>query len=231
MSEAQDAIRKEHDTVVFTFGRFQPPTYGHKKIVDRVVKEADDVDGGADRYAYVSQSVEPPKENPLKVEEKVKILRKMYPDEEKVRIINSSYGGLISPWRLLRALDKAGYKHVIWICGEDRKETYTELLDAEDLSFETKRLVALPRVKENISGTAMREWAARGNEEDFRKGLNNSVKENARNIMERVVEGMNRPKKGAVKSVKSTKSTKSAKTAKKGGGGRRRTRRSLPVNH
>ena len=60
-------------TVAITFGRFNPPTIGHEKLLDAVAKE------GVDSYRiYPSRTVDP-KKNPLEPEIKVKFMNEMYP--------------------------------------------------------------------------------------------------------------------------------------------------------
>ena len=49
---------KKH--VAFAFGRFNPPTVGHKKLIDTVVDASD----GGDFYIFTSQSQDPDK-NPF----------------------------------------------------------------------------------------------------------------------------------------------------------------------
>ena len=53
-------------SIAITFGRFNPPTVGHEKLLDRVSREAQ----GGDYRIYVSQS-EDPQKNPLSPQEKV----------------------------------------------------------------------------------------------------------------------------------------------------------------
>jgi len=59
--------------VAYTVGRFQPPTTGHKVLIDRVVSEA-----GPDGKAYVFVSNAKGKTNPLTAAEKIPFLMKMF---------------------------------------------------------------------------------------------------------------------------------------------------------
>ena len=61
-------------TCYFTFGRFNPPTIGHEKLLRTVEKEA----GSDDYLIYPSQSLDK-KDNPLPYAYKVEILQKMFP--------------------------------------------------------------------------------------------------------------------------------------------------------
>ena len=62
--------------VFYTVGRFQPPTIGHKKLIEGVVSAA-----GKDGKAYVFVSAaEDPDLNPLSPAQKIPILKHMFPD-------------------------------------------------------------------------------------------------------------------------------------------------------
>ena len=60
--------------VVFVFERFNPPTIAHEKLLEKVAETAS---GSA--YRIYSSHFEDAKKNPLKLEEKVKWMRKMFP--------------------------------------------------------------------------------------------------------------------------------------------------------
>ena len=60
--------------VVFVFERFNPPTIAHEKLLERVAETAS---GSA--YRIYSSHFEDAKKNPLKLEEKVKWMRKVFP--------------------------------------------------------------------------------------------------------------------------------------------------------
>ena len=60
--------------VVFVFERFNPPTIAHEKLLEKVAETAS---GSA--YRIYSSHFEDAKKNPLKLEEKVKWMRKVFP--------------------------------------------------------------------------------------------------------------------------------------------------------
>lgn len=60
--------------VVFVFERFNPPTIAHEKLLEQVAETAS---GSA--YRIYSSHFEDAKKNPLKLEEKVKWMRKVFP--------------------------------------------------------------------------------------------------------------------------------------------------------
>ena len=67
------AAEAQPKKVAFSVGRFQPPTTGHKVLIDRVVSEA-----GPDGKAYVFVSNAKGKTNPLTAAEKIPFLMKMF---------------------------------------------------------------------------------------------------------------------------------------------------------
>ena len=60
----------------FTFGRFQPPTTGHKDNFDGVKKAA----GQYDYRIYISQTVDKKGSNPLPPDRKLHYMNKMFPE-------------------------------------------------------------------------------------------------------------------------------------------------------
>ena len=61
-------------TCYFTFGRFNPPTIGHEKLIRAVQKEA----GSADWFIIPSQTHKKPKD-PLPYDYKAETMKKMFP--------------------------------------------------------------------------------------------------------------------------------------------------------
>ena len=65
---------EEEKTVFFTFGRMNPPTVGHEKLMNELAKKA----SGNPYKVYLSQANDK-KKNPLVYQEKVKMVRKFFP--------------------------------------------------------------------------------------------------------------------------------------------------------
>ena len=69
-------------TIVFTFGRFQPPTIGHGKLFNAVISHAKSV--GGEHLIYASQSFDGGRpraavKNPLQYKDKIRFLKQMFP--------------------------------------------------------------------------------------------------------------------------------------------------------
>src|SRR5690606_24251958 len=99
-------------SVVFTFGRMNSPTYGHKKLIDKVISVAKTK--GAEHRIYLSQSHDSTK-NPLPYNKKVDFVRKLFPyanivDDPKAK----------SAFHVCKILSDQGYKDVTLVVGDDR---------------------------------------------------------------------------------------------------------------
>jgi nicotinamide mononucleotide adenylyltransferase len=74
---------EEEKAVYFTFGRMNPPTIGHGKLLDKLASKA-----GKNPYrVYLSQSSDA-KKNPLAYADKVKFVRKMFPKHARSVMLN-----------------------------------------------------------------------------------------------------------------------------------------------
>ena len=74
-------MRKFHEQagqVVFAFGRFNPPTTGHEKLLDRTKLIA-----GSSRYIIYPSQSQNQKKDPLPFALKVEYMRKMFPKHAK----------------------------------------------------------------------------------------------------------------------------------------------------
>jgi phosphopantetheine adenylyltransferase len=106
-------------SIAITFGRFNPPTVGHEKLLDRVSREAQ----GGDYRIYVSQS-EDPQKNPLSPQEKVNWMAKSYPDHADYIISDEQMRTIFD---VLKALNEEGYGEVKMIVGGDRVSEFNSL--------------------------------------------------------------------------------------------------------
>lgn len=108
-------------SIVFAFGRFNPPTNGHEKLMDKVASVAK---GGQYRI-YPSQSSDP-KKNPLKFDEKVKFMRKMFPKHARSIIADKSIKTAIE---VATKLYDEGFTKVSMVVGSDRVSEFETLLN------------------------------------------------------------------------------------------------------
>jgi phosphopantetheine adenylyltransferase len=109
------------EQVVVTFGRFNPPTNGHEKLLDKVASVAK----GATYRVYASQSSDP-KKNPLSFKDKVKFMRKMFPKHARSIILDKSVRNFFDA---LVIAYKDGYKKCTIVVGSDRVNEFDKVLN------------------------------------------------------------------------------------------------------
>ena len=110
-------------TAVFSFGRFNPPTIGHEKLIKKVESVANQ--NNADFYIYPSWSQSPDKD-PLPHEVKFKYMKKAFPKYSKNIISNKKCKSAI---HVLTKLYDAGYEKVMMVVGSDRISEFDKLLN------------------------------------------------------------------------------------------------------
>ena len=169
LQEAKD------DTVVFAFGRFNPMTIGHAKLMKKVEAEGSKA---KDHFVYASHSVDN-KKNPLEPKFKKKILARAFPRNN----IEISSKSMPTALHIASALSKKGYKNLVMVAGSDRVSEFQKLLDTYngtkgrhgEYKFDTIKVVSAGARDADAgdasgaSGTKMREYAARNDYENFAK--------------------------------------------------------------
>ena len=165
-------------TVVFAFGRFNPPTTGHELLIKVVQKLARS--HSADHVIYASRTQDK-KKNPLSVDRKIHYLKLMFKgvnfaaanDKERTFI------------EVARALNKK-YKNIIMVAGSDRVPEYERLLNTyngKDFHFDTIQVVSAgerdPDADDaaGMSASKMRAVAAKGDYVQFKKGLPSTIRD------------------------------------------------------
>ena len=112
---------EEEREIFFTFGRMNPPTIGHGKLMDVLSRKA-----GRNPYkVYLSQSSDP-KKNPLTYEKKVKHARKMFPKHARNILISKNVKTVFDA---ATGLFEQGYKRVTMVVGADRITEFETLLN------------------------------------------------------------------------------------------------------
>ena len=107
---------EEEKVGYLVFGRMNPPTIGHGKLLDKLAATA----GRAPYRIYLSQSNDQ-KDNPLTYSDKVKFARKMFPRHARAIIIDKK---VVTPFHALSAMYDAGFKKVVMVAGSDRVKEY-----------------------------------------------------------------------------------------------------------
>jgi nicotinic acid mononucleotide adenylyltransferase len=210
-----NAIEANKRTAIITYGRFNPPTIGHKAMINRMLEVARGED--ADPYIIVSHS-QNSKKNPLFIPEKIHILRRMVPEESEVRILHTTKQ---EPFilKMVEKLLKNGYESIKMIMGSDRVEDFQKLFknypmvvveSGGERNMNSNTLGSI----NTVSASKVREAAVSGNRATFRSGMNTAIPEDELDDIFTVLqERLNVP----------LKKTTGKRT--RGGAGKRKTRR------
>lgn len=111
------------DTIVFTFGRFNPPTTGHEKLIEKVAAVAKKE--SADFMVFPSHS-QNPKKDPLSHKDKISFMKKMFPKYSRNIINNKKAKTAIDIATMLYGM---GYKSCTMVVGGDRLTEFKTLLN------------------------------------------------------------------------------------------------------
>lgn len=178
--------------VVFTFGRFQPPTTGHGLLVAAVKHIADKQD--ADHIIYASKTQDK-KSNPLPVDRKVYYLKRMFPGAN----FTAASADVPTFIQAVKQLNKK-YKNIVMVAGSDRVAEYQKLLNkynGKDFHYDSIEVVSAgerdPDAEgaSGMSGTKMREAAKKGDFNLFKKGLPKTLSTiDGKRLMNEIREGM-----------------------------------------
>lgn len=185
--------------VVFMFGRFNPPTTGHEKMVKRAIQVAKRA--GIREVRLYPSFTQDSKKNPLAHREKVKWLSKFF---KGVKVINSTDAR--TPFAAARQISDQGFKKVIMIAGGDRIKEFQSQISKyikhkdPDKSFEFDEFQVVSAGERDpdaddasgMSASKMREFAAAGDLANFAKGVpSRATESDASKLFDAVRRGMN----------------------------------------
>jgi len=105
--------------IVFTFGRFNPPTIGHLKLIEAVVKEAN-----KDDYAIIPTRSHDAKKNPLKIDIKLAWMHKIFPTYADKIYSTKDINVIIKVMQSFQG----DYTDVCMVAGSDRVNGFDTLL-------------------------------------------------------------------------------------------------------
>ena len=180
-------------SVAFTFGRFNPPTIGHEKLINKVKSVP-----ANDYKIYLSRS-EDPKKNPLSPRTKLDVMKKIFPSHARNIEINTTNMIL----DICTKLYNQGYTDVNMVVGSDRvREFETIIKKYNDVksrhgyyNFDNIKVVSAGERDPDAEGATgmsaskMRAAAAKGDLASFKKGLPRNA--DAEKIFKDVRKGMN----------------------------------------
>lgn len=182
--------KPQSKTAVFTFGRMNPITIGHKKLINAVKEKANKLH--ADHHIFLSHTHDS-KKNPLTHKQKIEFAHKMVPgtnihEEPHIKTALDA----------VKHLHQKGYTSVHMIVGSDRQQEFHNLLH----KYNGSKDYHIPHLEvhsagerdpdaegvEGMSASKMRDHASKREFSKFRSGVPN--KEHAKELYRAVRKGM-----------------------------------------
>ena len=121
MKGFKQVLTEAKEKVVFAFGRFNPPTTGHEKLINKVASVA----GSSDYRIYPSFTKNPTKD-PLPHALKIAYMRKMFSKHARKIIADQD---ATTAMAITTKLYDEGYKNLVMVAGSDRIKEFQKLLD------------------------------------------------------------------------------------------------------
>ena len=177
--------------LIFAFGRFNPPTTGHAKLMKEVITQARK--NNANHIVYASASTDK-RSNPLDVNTKVKFMKKMFPQNN----IKAAGGTQRTFMEILKFFNKM-YGEVIMVAGSDRLREFQALADKYNgRDYEYKKITVVSSGErdpdaEGVSGMSaskMREMAKNNDYRNFKSGVTGLSDSDTRELFNAVKKGM-----------------------------------------
>ena len=198
----EEGQKGEGETLTTAFGRFNPPTTGHEKLLGAARKAAA---GGALKI-YPSRSQDA-KKNPLDPDMKVSYMKKMFPDYEE-EIVNDAEMKTI--FDVLKTAEADGFKNVNIIVGADRQAEFENLAqkyNGDLYNFDLIRVISAgvrdsdAEGVEGMSASKMRKAVQDDDFDAFKRGTPKGLKDaDAQAVFDAVRTGMKVKKKKVTES-------------------------------
>ena len=180
LPEAPPEVEKTKGTLTVAFGRFNPPTTGHEKLLNQVAKSSDE-----DDYIIVPSRSQDAKKNPLDADSKVGVMRQMFPKHSE-KIVNDPANRTI--FDVLKKAHNDGYSGVRVVGGADRQKEFDKLVNTYNgklYKFDKVEVVSAgdrdPDADDvtGMSASKQRKAAAEGDLKSFMKGIPSSMEKKA----------------------------------------------------
>ena len=121
ISRFSQYLVEEEKIVYFTFGRMNPPTIGHGKLLDKLSSIA-----GRNPYKIFLSQSQDAKKNPLSYSDKIKSVRKMFPKHARNVMINKKVRNAMEA---ATSLYDQGFRKIVMVVGSDRIREFDVLLN------------------------------------------------------------------------------------------------------
>jgi nicotinic acid mononucleotide adenylyltransferase len=174
----------KNSIAVVSFGRFNPITTGHAKLVDKVKKEAQKRKSSP--FIFISHS-EDSKKNPLSYESKLRYMQKAFGSVVKKSVSKNII-------EVAKELNGA-YKQLVVVVGSDRVEEFEKLLrtyNNREYTFDNIEVISAgerdPDAEDvtGMSASKLRSLATSGKFEEFKKGVPSKLQSVAKDIYQEI---------------------------------------------
>jgi len=174
-------LTEAKDTIVYAYGRFNPPTIGHEKLITKVAKIA-----GSNPFRIYPSHSQNPKKDPLPQALKTAYMRKMFKKYAKNIIVSKSKNAI----EIAVELYDQGYKNLIMVAGSDRVKVFDVMLNNYNgvegkphgyYKFDSIKVVSAgerdPDAEgvEGMSASKVRAAAVDGDYDSFSTGIPNTL--------------------------------------------------------
>ena len=187
-----EAVRRRK-SIAFTFGRFNPPTSGHEKLIKKVASVR------ADTFKIFLSRSNDPKKNPLSPRTKLTHMKFMFPKYSRNIEINTTNMILDIASKLYRQ----GYTEIFMVVGSDRVREFETILNKYNdvrsrhghYNFDNINVLSAGERDPDSEGVAgmsaskMRDAASKDDLQTFKKGLPTGYR-NATDLFKDVRKGM-----------------------------------------
>jgi len=185
MKSFLNLMEEETKSVAMLFGRMNPPTKGHEENVNGLKDYA--AKHNADHMVVASGSHDP-KKNPLSPEDKIKHLKRAFP-QTNIKVADKEHPTILH-WA--SQMHKQGYNHLHVMAGSDRAEEYKRLLNQYNgkegkhgyYNFKKISVHSTGERKAGVSDTDMRNHVKNNDYDSFKNGLPSAIQANDKHAKE-----------------------------------------------
>ena len=169
--------KKDGGSLTFGFGRFNPPTTGHEKLMDTISKTAGE---GGQYRVYPSRSQDA-KKNPLDPKDKINYMRQMFPKHANAIVDDENTRSIFD---VLKGAHAKGYKTVNVVVGSDRVKEFENLANKYNgqlYDFDKINIIsagerdASAKGVEGMSASKLRKAAMDNDYETFSSGISKNI--------------------------------------------------------
>lgn len=191
---------KEKKQLTVGFGRFNPPTIGHEKLLNTISKTA----GKGGEYKIYPSRTQDSKKNPLNPSDKVEYMRKAFPDHADSIVDDDKTKTIFD---VLKSAYGKGYSTVNVVVGSDRVKEFENLANKYNgqlYNFDKINIVSAgerssdAKGVEGMSASKLRKAAMDGDYKTFRSGISKALDDkSAKKLFNTVQNSMKKTKSEA----------------------------------